>query len=265
MIPFCKASACGNDFLIVEESAYSGDRHALSIRLSDRTNGIGADGVEWVGEAESNEWDATATLINGDGSDAEISGNGTRCVAAYMVNQNPKRRLLRIKTGAGVKSCELMSVSANSYQFSVAMGTVWVGASRALKLGDDLTTEGTPVDLGNPHFVITGDSLFGDWRRIAQKVQALESEFPHGVNVEFVIVRNRSHIETFVYERGAGETKSSGTGSCAAAAACRAAGLIDDSVSVTTPGGTQTVEFVNDALILRGSAELICRGEAWAE
>ena len=265
MIPFCKASACGNDFLIVEESAFSGDRHALSAKLCDRTDGIGADGVEWVGEAESNEWDATATLINGDGSAAELSGNGTRCVAAYLVNQNPKRQLLRIKTGAGVKSCELMSVSANSYQFSVAMGTVWVGAARALKLSEELTVEGTPVDMGNPHFVITGDSLFGDWRQIAQKVQALEGEFPHGVNVEFVIVRNRSHIQAFFYERGAGETRSSGTGSCAAAAACRSAGLIDDSVSVTTPGGTQTIEFVHDGMILRGSAELICRGEAWVE
>lgn len=265
MIPFSKASACGNDFLIVEESAYSGDRHALTIKLCDRTNGIGADGIEWVGKAKPGEWDATATLINADGSDAEISGNGTRCVAMYLASKNPKRRLLRIKTGAGIKPCELMSVSGNSYQFSVVMGRASVGTFRAVKLSGDVTIEGTPVDLGNPHFVITGDSLFGDWRQMAQGVQALEEEFPHGVNVEFVIVRNRSHIQVVFYERGAGETRSSGTGSCASAAACRAAGLIDDSVSVTAPGGTQTVEFVHDELILRGSAELICRGEAWAE
>ena len=117
MIPFCKASACGNDFLIVEESAYSGDRHALSIKLCDRTHGIGADGVNGLGRRNRMSGDATAALINGDGSDAEISGNGTRCVAAYLVNQNPKRQLLRIKTGAGVKSCESMSVSARAISF----------------------------------------------------------------------------------------------------------------------------------------------------
>jgi diaminopimelate epimerase len=241
VIPFYKASACGNDFLIIKESTYSGDRHSLTVKLCDRTNGIGADGVEWVGPGESGKWDASATLINADGSDAEISGNGTRCVASYVVSQDPHKRLVRIKTGAGVKMCDLVSASGTNYGFSTAMGAAQVGARRALKLSEDVVVEGTPVDLGNPHFVITGVSLFGDWREIAQKVQALGEPFSQGVNVEFVIVRNRSHIEAYFYERGAGETRSSGTGSCAAAAACRAAGLIEDQVAVTAPGGTQTV------------------------
>jgi diaminopimelate epimerase len=263
VIPFVKASGCGNDFLIIEESAYSGDRHALSIKLCDRTRGIGADGVEWISPGDPGESDVTATLINADGSEAEISGNGTRCVAAYIASQDPRLRSVRVKTGAGVKICDLSSINGASYGFATAMGPTWVDPLRPLKLEEEVLVEGRPVDLGNPHFVITGESLFGDWREMAQKIQAMTSEFPHGVNVEFAIVRDRRSVEAWFYERGAGETRSSGTGSCAVAAACRAAGFVDDVVDVIAPGGAQTVEFRGDDLILRGNAELICRGEAW--
>src|SRR5690242_11750454 len=122
MIPFVKASACGNDFLIIDESAYSGDRHALTVKLCDRSRGIGADGVEWMSGEESGESDVIATLINADGSDAEISGNGTRCVAAHIASKNPAQRSIRVKTGAGVKTCDLVSVSGASYGFTTAMG-----------------------------------------------------------------------------------------------------------------------------------------------
>src|SRR5213594_1530380 len=105
-IPFTKASACGNDFLIIEGAAVSGGLGAISRRLCDRHNGIGADGVEWLFPDSSA--DARAQLFNADGSEAEVSGNGTRCVAAYLSAEEAKEKLA-IRTGAGIKTCTLTS------------------------------------------------------------------------------------------------------------------------------------------------------------
>src|ERR1700688_1086059 len=99
-IPFVKASACGNDFLIIDGLHSLPDLPAFSRSICDRHNGVGADGVEWLFPAQ--DADIRARLINADGSDAEISGNGTRCVAAYLCSQN-QRAELSIRTGAGIK------------------------------------------------------------------------------------------------------------------------------------------------------------------
>src|SRR5438270_4692300 len=107
-IPFTKASACGNDFLIVDSEHSGADIHELSRRLCDRHNGVGADGVEWLLPVDG--IDAGIRLINADGSEAEISGNGTRCVAAYLAQTRTGTKF-KIRTGAGIKSCELISRS----------------------------------------------------------------------------------------------------------------------------------------------------------
>src|SRR5215467_7360976 len=99
-VPFIKASACGNDFLIIEGVHAPEDLHQFSRRICDRHNGVGADGVEWLFPAD--DADALARLINADGSEAEISGNGTRCVAASLVSEGRGPRLT-IRTGAGIK------------------------------------------------------------------------------------------------------------------------------------------------------------------
>src|SRR6202163_212794 len=99
-VPFTKASACGNDFLIMDGIHAPDDLHAFSKRICDRHNGVGADGVEWLFPAP--DADICARLINADGSEAEISGNGTRCVAAYLVSQGYSGKIA-IRTGAGVK------------------------------------------------------------------------------------------------------------------------------------------------------------------
>jgi diaminopimelate epimerase len=90
-VPFTKASACGNDFLIIDGQHAPSDLHAFSKSICDRHNGVGADGVEWLFPAQ--DADILARLINADGSEAEVSGNGTRCVAAYMVSQGHQGRL----------------------------------------------------------------------------------------------------------------------------------------------------------------------------
>src|SRR5215468_2295490 len=116
MVPFTKASACGNDFLIIDGIHAPADLAGFSRRICNRHNGVGADGVEWLFPTQ--DADIRARLINADGSDAEISGNGTRCVAAYLCSQSPRERL-NVRTGAGIKSCTLTARNDASYEFEL--------------------------------------------------------------------------------------------------------------------------------------------------
>src|SRR5882672_8333440 len=118
-VPFTKASGCGNDFLVIDGEHAPVDIAELSRRICDRHNGVGADGVEWLFPAT--DADMQARLINADGSEAEISGNGTRCVAAYLVSQGHSGKIA-ISTGAGVKHCELVSREDHSFDFEMEMG-----------------------------------------------------------------------------------------------------------------------------------------------
>src|SRR5689334_24978825 len=118
-IPFVKASACGNDFLIIDGMHAPSDLVAFTRNICDRHNGVGADGVEWLFPAQ--DADIRARLINADGSEAEISGNGTRCVAAYLHSQSAREQI-KIRTGAGIKTCTLIAQDQNSLEFETAMG-----------------------------------------------------------------------------------------------------------------------------------------------
>jgi diaminopimelate epimerase len=255
-IPFTKASACGNDFLIIDTRWAGADMFALSKRLCDRHNGVGADGVEWL--AREPGGDATIRLINADGSEAEISGNGTRCVAAFLVAQGAPDKL-SIRTRAGVKQCELISRTDHRFEFEMDMGIPELETSFQLNLPSG-NVRGTPVSMGNPHYVVFVDSFAPDWPARGAEIQR-QPEFQDGVNVEFVRGGGSSSIEVRFYERGVGETQSSGTGSCASAVAAISAGLVTSPVSVYAAGGTQTVRWEGKNIFLRGTAQLLCRGE----
>ncbi|MGB9233350.1 MAG: diaminopimelate epimerase, partial [Terriglobales bacterium] len=237
-IHFTKASACGNDFLIVAGTEASGELNGLTRRLCDRHNGVGADGVEWIfPEAEA---DAMARLINADGSEAEISGNGTRCVAAEICSRAEKREVA-IRTGAGLKTCRLIRREGSTFEFEAEMGRPVVGEQLAINAGPVRAT-GTKVSTGNPHFVIFAERLPEDWQRQAALIQA-QMQFPEGTNVEYVAVRGPHEIEIRLFERGVGETQSSGTGSCASAVAAIASRRVTSPVTVVAPGGAQTVRL----------------------
>jgi diaminopimelate epimerase len=255
IVSFTKAAACGNDFLIVDGSFAVPDVAELTRRLCDRHNGIGADGVEWLLPAD--DADIYARLTNADGTEAEISGNGTRCVAAYLCAERGGESF-RIRTGAGIKTCTLTARAGNRYDFEIAMGKPEVGPAITLSSPSG-NARGFPVSVGNPHFVVFVSELPEDWRARAAEIQR-EATFPQGVNIEFVRVHDPHHLEVRFYERGVGETQSSGTGSSASAAAAIASGRAHSPVRVETPGGLQVVRW-DDELFLRGSAELICRGE----
>jgi diaminopimelate epimerase len=255
ILPFTKASACGNDFLIVDGDESLPDLADLTRRICDRHNGVGADGVEWLFLAH--DADVEARLINADGSAAEISGNGTRCVAAYLSAES-RKELVVIRTGAGLKTCKLVARNGVIFEFETAMGTPEAGNSRTVRTTDGEVT-GTLVSMGNPHFVVVVDQFWADWPRRAAEIQA-DRSFKQGVNVELVRIENRSHIETRFFERGVGETMSSGTGSCAAAVAMMASGRADSPVRVRAAGGTQTVRWDKE-LFLTGPAHLVCEGK----
>ena len=258
-IPFTKASACGNDFLMVETAHVSGDLAALSRRLCDRHRGIGADGVEWLfPDAEA---DVKARLINADGSEAEISGNGTRCVAAEICSREGKTEVV-VRTGAGLKTCRLISREdgrqSSTFEFETDMGRPEVGGQLSIETMW-VRAVGTKVSMGNPHFVIFVENFQDGWQRQAALI-GTQPQFPQGTNVEYAVVRGRNEIEIRLFERGVGETQSSGTGSCASAVAAMASGRVASPVTVIAPGGAQTVRW-EDQVYLRGPATLVCRGE----
>jgi diaminopimelate epimerase len=254
-IPFVKASACGNDFLLIDGMHAPADLSAFSRRICDRHNGVGADGVEWL--FPSQDADIRARLINADGSDAEISGNGTRCVAAYLCWETPRERL-NVRTGAGIKACSLISHSEAEFEFEIAMGEPQAGEEFSIKVAFGEAC-GIPVSVGNPHFVVFVDGFSPGWQGDAAEI-GKHHDFKHGINVEMVRVQDKGNIEARFYERGVGETRSSGTGSCAAAVASIFTKRAESPVRVTAPGGEQTVRW-EDQVFLRGPARIICRGE----
>jgi diaminopimelate epimerase len=264
VIPFVKASACGNDFLLIESSVIDSlaaeglpaDVAALARLLCDRHEGVGADGVEWMYPHRTA--DVEIRLTNADGSEAEISGNGTRCVAAYVCEKQGKEKIT-IQTGAGLKTCMLIRRSEGEFEFEAEMGEAVVGTQLAVKLGGG-ELRGIPVSMGNPHYAVFVEEFSRNWQSEAAEIQRSPS-FEHGVNVEWVAIDGKHDVRVRVFERGVGETQSSGTGSCASAVAAMSAGKAESPVRVHTPGGLQTVRKEGSLLFLRGSAHLVCRGE----
>ena len=277
MIPFAKAHACGNDFLIVTEEAAAGhDPADLTRRLCDRHTGIGADGIEffaWKNESGPGPRSCRIRLHNADGSIAEISGNGTRCVAAWMAESLGSKPgdTLEITTDAGLRVCRIDAVR-NHDNFNVEV-TTGMGVPRfvphTLKLIDGVEVIGVEVSAGNPHFVVLvekPDFNVGHrvWTGIGAEI-CTHRDFPNHTNVEFVRVVGDHEIEIRIFERGVGPTSSSGTGSSAAATAALALRRCISPLKVVAPGGAQTVAWDGPGteLHLTGPAALIARGEAW--
>lgn len=255
-IPFVKASACGNDFLLIDGAVAPPDVAEFTRRICDRHDGVGADGVEWMFPHFTA--DIEIRLINADGSAAEISGNGTRCVAAYVCAEKGNERI-SILTGAGIKICTFTGRKDSEYEFEIEMGEAAVEQelSLVLRAGE---VRGIPVSMGNPHFVIFVPEFPDDWQARSAEIQR-RPQFPQGVNVEWVSPAGKHDAKVRFFERGVGETRSSGTGSCASAAAAIATGRAESPVRIQAPGGSQTVRMEGVRIFLRGPARLVCRGE----
>lgn len=271
MIRFTKAHACGNDFLVVEEAAANHRHASLAQRLCARHTGIGADGVEFINRAHASG-EMFLRLFNADGSEAELSGNGTRCVAAFLAHTEG-RRAVTLGTHGGARHCRVLREQGAVYEVETSMGIPRV-MPRALAMsglpGGTSEVSGAMVNVGNPHYVLrveTDDfSAYGlPWEELGARI-AVDPRFPHGTNVEFVRVLAPDRIAFRIFERGCGPTKSSGTGTCASAAAAIALyGAVRELV-VVAEGGAQKVVWPSGAgeMQLTGPAELLCEGTAFA-
>jgi diaminopimelate epimerase len=272
LIPFTKAHACGNDFLIIEEDAAKNlDCAELTRRLCQRNTGVGADGVEFFKWAGANT--GRIRLHNADGSVAELSGNGTRCVAAWMAETLGSQAgdKLEILTDAGPRICRIDNVhSADIFTVEVTTGMgVPKFVPHTLKLSDGSEVIGVEVATGNPHFVILVDNVAftvagKSWQAIGAEICG-HRDFPHQTNVEFVSIVSENEIGIRIFERGVGPTSSSGTGSSASATAALALRRCVSPLTVVAPGGEQSIAWggPGEELFLTGPAALIARGEAW--
>lgn len=256
-IPFTKATACGNDFILIEGMHAPADMASFSRRICNRHNGAGADGVEWLFPDPKQEADVRARLFNADGSEAEISGNGTRCVAAYWLAEHDQSAVT-VRTGAGVKRCELVKREGNRFTFEMDMGEPQVGEEFSIKTAFK-EVRGVPVSMGNPHFAVFVDDFSPGWQADAAEI-GRHHDFKHGINVELIKITNQNSLHVRFFERGVGETQSSGTGSCASAVAAIAAGKCRSPLEVIALGGVQTVRWEGSVWLL-GTAQLLYRGE----
>ncbi|MBZ5581423.1 MAG: diaminopimelate epimerase [Acidobacteriia bacterium] len=262
-IRFTKAHGAKNDFLLTwEKDAPEGDRAAMARAICDRHTGVGADGWMLVDPGRDAESDGGIQLYNSDGSTAEISGNGTRCAAALLIHHGLAADTLRIRTGAGVKSLRVLERSGLGFRFEMDMGKPEIAAERfSLPLSTG-PRDVTLVWVGNPQCAVPVADFDLDWRAMGAEIER-HPHFPNRTNVSFIKARDEHAIEVRFWERGAGETMSSGTGSTGAAAAAAARGMVKSPIRVLTPAGPIDIRLVDSAAYLTGPAALIAEGELY--
>ncbi len=278
-VPFVKAEACGNDFVLVAESeAPPGDSEisALARAICSRHRGVGADGLILYRTDP-----LTMTLVNQDGSAAEISGNGLRCLASQFVRagQAPQATF-QVQTGAGVLTMELLGQTGHRYRFRANGGRPRLGSQNVpfvldppseSVVGAPLEVDGTELavttlSMGNPHCVVFTEAL--DREELLRYGPLVEKHprFPEGTNFEIVQIVDRRTVKMRVWERGAGETEASGTGSAASAVASILNDRADDKVSVHCPGGVLEVEWRDRGdVFVTGEARIIAEGDFVAD
>jgi diaminopimelate epimerase len=254
-IPFAKLHGAKNDFLITRaEVAPVADFERIAVAICDRHTGVGADGWMLLDSTAGEGFDAAIRLFNSDGSEPEISGNGTRCAAALLAMDKPERSDFDIWTGAGIKHLCLIARHEPEFKFEMNMGNIRI-VDLAAKVHE---LDAVIVDAGNPQCVFPVNDFDFDWRSIGAAVEK-DARFPKRTNVSFVRKVDHHTIDVRFWERGAGETNSSGTGSTGAAAAAIARGFAGSPVTVLTPAGPLTLRFDPEAR-LTGPAEYVADG-----
>jgi diaminopimelate epimerase len=256
-IPFTKAHGAKNDFLLTwRKDAQVPDLPAFAKAICDRYTGVGADGWMLVDPAPA----CTIELYNSDGSKPEISGNGTRCAAAFLLRALGKKApdQLTIQTGAGPKHLKLLRRNGPEYWFEMEMGTpVTVEERFPLEVAGELH-DVTLLNVGNPQCVVPVDNFDFDWRSMGREIEQ-HAYFPNRINVSFIRRVDQHTIDVRFYERGAGETMSSGTGSTGAFAAAVLRGLVVSPVRVLTPAGPLELRW-EGSIFLTGPAVLTVDG-----
>jgi len=256
-VSYIKLHGAENDFLLTWGDAAPHSRlPEVARRICARTTGIGADG--WMLVWKENNGLRTK-LFNSDGSEPEISGNGTRCAAAFGISEGAvEPPEVRVVTGAGQKILWLISRKNFQFLFEMDMGTP---QTEQLRMDLQLTGQdfdATVLKVGNPQCAIFVDTFPENWREAAREAEG-HPFFPQRTNVSFVRVVDRHTIEAVFYERGAGETRSSGTGATGAGVAAILRNEAESPVEVRTPAGSLRLRW-DGSVYLTGPAEMIGEG-----
>jgi diaminopimelate epimerase len=266
-VQLTKHHGLANDFLVVLDEVngrglvVDGE---LAIRLCDRHRGIGADGlIHGATPPPGADVDVVMRLYNADGSRAEMSGNGIRCLAqAVAMAREVGEAVLLVATDGGVRRLQVeSSADQHTSLVRVDMGPAGAGpllpsevADRLAQSGAAHATELATADMGNPHLVVVVDdpslidlAVEGPW---------LERHFAEGINVEFIAISDTDTLDLRVWERGAGITQACGTGACAAAHLAHAWGLVGERVRVVMPGGSAEVELADTITLIGPSSHV---------
>lgn len=278
-IPFCKFHGFGNDYIVIERGSIprSLDQIDLALDICQRHTGVGSDGIAIIEKVDENDADFFCEIVNPDGSIAGFSGNGTRCAVSYIYyKQLWSEQKLRLKTRSGIKGYRLIEeISPGHYWFEAEIGRPRFSSSEVpiatpdkrdevidfpvIVNGKEFLVSG--VNVGNPVACVFVSDFEPAWRAYGKALESSDA-FPERANIVFVKVIDRENIELKIWERGAGETSSSGTcvsGSAALTALTRRTGR---KVSVHTEGGT--TEFLwrdDDEMLISGRADLAFCGE----
>ncbi len=263
-IRFVKAEARGNDFLVIEEALAAGAHAAMAKKLCSRHTGVGADGIEFADRRADGSW--FLRLFNADGSEAELSGNGTRCVAAWLAESEGLEEVA-LGTQGGVRRCRVVRREGDEVWVETGMGVPRV-MERRVQIAGVGEIAGAMVNVGNPHFVLFPEredfgALGMSWQELGAKV-SVDPVFQFGTNVEFVRLADDKKVEFRIFERGCGPTESSGTGTCASAAAAMVLRGAKRALTAVAPGGEQYVSWLENGaeMLLTGPARVVCVGEA---
>jgi len=273
---FTKFHGLGNDYLVIETEQLTeiDDLSQFARRICNRHYGAGGDGIAIVGKSQTDEADFTCRIFNPDGSEAGLSGNGTRCAVAYLHYRGLwNKDALRLSTRTGLKRYFLRGQPGpGKYLFESELGQPKFD-SRSIPMSIEPPLEkviGYPFDtfqitamqMGNPNcciFVDDFDSL--DWRTAGKKIE-VDPRFPDRTNVVFVRVVDRKLIELRIWERGVGETTASGTCSCAGAVAAMVNDKTDRDVRVAMEGGEVQIQWrADDQVVITGTAEVVYSGQ----
>ena len=270
---FQKMHGLGNDFILFDElDPLKFDLSALAIRLCDRHQGIGADGIILI--LPSEVADVKMRIINSDGSEANMCGNGIRCFAKYVYdNKINTAKSFTIETGAGVMIPELIVEDGKVLFVKVNMGApvleralIPMSGSPGSVIGDPLVVAGkelkiTSMLMGVPHTMVFTDNLKDvDIVAIGKEIES-HPTFPEKTNVNFVQVINNREIKVRTWERGAGSTLACGTGSCASAVAASLNGKTGKEVTVHLTLGDLLIEWIDNIVYMTGTADHVFEGE----
>ena len=235
------------------------DFSGLARALCDRHHGIGADGLVLY---DGRDRGAAMRLFNADGSPSELSGNGLRCLAAWVARTQGlgPGAAIAVDTGAGAKTLELLGYEGGRYTFRAALGPPEDVRQVTIPAGGESVTASV-LRLGNPQCVVLGPLPDRDRFNRLGPALATHPMFPAGTNVEFAHVEAPDRVRILIWERGVGPTTSSGTGASASAVAAAAHGGAAREVDVIAPGGTQRVEWLDEGVYLTGWAEIVLEGD----